>query len=174
MIATFEVEVNGRLRTVAVERVGSQAEGRYRVTIDGRTRIVDARPVGQERLSLLFPDEQSRSYDVAVAPASVTDLDIHLPEGAVRAIVNGRRSRREGPSEASGSGEQRIVAPMPGRVVRVLVAAGDEVKPRQPLIVVEAMKMENELSAPRAGRVKDVQVRDGMSVDAGRLLVIVE
>jgi len=56
----------------------------------------------------------------------------------------------------------------------VLVAAGDEVKARQPLVVVEAMKMENELSAPRAGRVKDVQVRDGTSVEAGRLLVIVE
>lgn len=174
MIATFEVEVNGRTRTVAVERVGSQAEGRYRVTIDGRTRLVDARPAGHGRLSLLFPQEQARSFDVAIAPASVTDLDIHMPEGAVRAIVNGRRSRREGPSEASGTGEQRIVAPMPGRVVRVLVAAGDEVLARQPLVVVEAMKMENELSAPRAGRVKDVEVRDGMSVDAGRLLVIVE
>lgn len=174
MIATFEVEVNGRTRTVAVERVGSQAEGRYRVTIDGRTRLVDARPAGHGRLSLLFPQEQARSFDVAIAPASATDLDIHMPEGAVRAIVNGRRSRREGPSEASGTGEQRIVAPMPGRVVRVLVAAGDEVLARQPLVVVEAMKMENELSAPRAGRVKDVEVRDGMSVDAGRLLVIVE
>lgn len=174
MIATFEVEVNGRLRTVAVERVGSRADARFRVTIDGQTRLVDARPAGQGRLSLLFPEEGARSYDVAIAPASVTDLDIHLPDGAVRAIVNGRRSRREGPSEAAGSGEQRIVAPMPGRVVRVLVSAGDEVQARQPLVVVEAMKMENELSAPRGGRVKDVQVRDGMSVDAGRLLLLVE
>jgi biotin carboxyl carrier protein len=63
---------------------------------------------------------------------------------------------------------------MPGRVVRVLVGSGDEVQARQPLVVVEAMKMENELSAARAGRVKDVHVRDGMLVEAGRLLVIVE
>jgi biotin carboxyl carrier protein len=111
---------------------------------------------------------------VAVAQASPTELHIHLPEGAVTAIVNGRRSRREGPSDAVGTGEQRIVAPMPGRVVRVLVGPGDVVKPRQPLVVIEAMKMENELSAARAGRVKDVQVRDGTSVEAGRLLVIVE
>jgi biotin carboxyl carrier protein len=174
VIATFEVEVNGRTRTVAVERLGSQAEGRYRVTIEGRTRVVDARPAGQGRLSLLFPDERGRSYDVAVAPSSQTELDIHLPEGAVAAIVNGRRSRREGPSDATGAGEQRITAPMPCRVVRVLVSAGDEVAARQPLVVIEAMKMENELSAPRAGRVKDVQVRDGTPVEAGRLLVIVE
>ncbi len=174
MIASFEVEVNGRLLIVAVERVGPQAEGRYRTTIDGRTRLVDARPAGIGRLSLLFPEEDGRSYDVAIERASGTELHIHLPEGPVTAIVNGRRSRREGPSVATGSGEQRITAPMPGRVVRVLVATGDEVKARQPLVVVEAMKMENELSAPRAGKVKDVQVRDGMSVEAGRLLVIVE
>lgn len=174
MIATFEVEINGRIRTVAVERVGPAAEGRYRITIDGRTREVDARPAGHGRLSLLFPEERAKSYDVAVAQASPTDLHIHLAEGAVTAIVNGRRSRREGPSDAAGSGEQRIAAPMPGRVVRVLVNPGDAVQARQPLVVVEAMKMENELSAVRAGRVKDVQVRDGMSVEAGRLLVIVE
>ncbi|HSL24349.1 MAG TPA: biotin/lipoyl-containing protein [Vicinamibacterales bacterium] len=174
MIATFEVEINGRTRRVAVERIGPAAEGRYRITIEGRSRLVDARPAGPGRLSLLFPDEEARSYDVAVAQASVTDLHIHLPEGAVTAIVNGRRSRREGPSERAGDGEQRIAAPMPGRIVKVLVAPGDDVKARQPLVVVEAMKMENELSAPRGGRVKDVQVRDGMSVEAGRLLVVVE
>jgi biotin carboxyl carrier protein len=173
VIATYEVEINGRTRRVAVERLGPADAGRYRVTIAGRSRIVDARPSGGGRLSLLFPDEQHLSYDVAIAAVSATALDIHLPEAAVTAIVNGRRSRREGPSE-TGTGEQRLTAPMPGRVVRVLVATGDEVQARQPLVVVEAMKMENELSAARAGRVKDVQVRDGMPVEAGRLLVIVE
>jgi biotin carboxyl carrier protein len=173
VIATYEVEINGRTRRVAVERLGSADAGRYRVTIGGRSRIVDARPAGTGRLSLLFPDEQRLSYDVAIAPVSGAALEIHLPEGAVTAIVNGRRSRREGPTEA-GTGEQRVTAPMPGRIVRVLVATGDEVTARQPLVIVEAMKMENELSAARAGRVKDVQVRDGMSVEAGRLLVIVE
>jgi biotin carboxyl carrier protein len=63
---------------------------------------------------------------------------------------------------------------MPGKVVRVLVEPGDEVAGRQPLVVVEAMKMENELSSPRPGRVKEVAVRPGQSVEAGRLLVVVE
>jgi biotin carboxyl carrier protein len=63
---------------------------------------------------------------------------------------------------------------MPGKVVRVLVSPGDEVGPRQPLVVVEAMKMENEMTAPRGGRVREVHVTEGMSVEAGRLLVIVE
>lgn len=174
MIASFEVEINGVIRTIALERIGGTGAGRYKVTIDGvKTRVIDARPAGHGRLSILFPEERAASYDVAIAPTSLTELQIHLPEGAVTAIVNGRRSRRQGPSEA-GAGEQRIAAPMPGRVVKVLVAAGDEVRPRQPLVIVEAMKMENELSAKRAGRVKDVQVKEGMSVEAGRLLIIVE
>ncbi|MCL4813293.1 MAG: hypothetical protein KJ061_12435 [Vicinamibacteraceae bacterium] len=86
--------------------------------------------------------------------------------------VNGRRARRAG--VAAAAGEQRIVAPMPGKVLRVLVAPGDEVAVRQPLVVVEAMKMENELASPKAGRVKDVPAVAGESVEAGRLLVVVE
>jgi biotin carboxyl carrier protein len=75
---------------------------------------------------------------------------------------------------ARAGGPQRIVAPMPGKIVRVLVARGDEVAPRQGLVVVEAMKMENELRAPRAGCVQEVAVTEGQSVEAGALLVVVE
>jgi biotin carboxyl carrier protein len=63
---------------------------------------------------------------------------------------------------------------MPGRVVRVLVNPGDEVVARQSVVVVEAMKMENELRSPKAGRVKNVQVAAGTSVEAGRVLVVIE
>jgi biotin carboxyl carrier protein len=62
---------------------------------------------------------------------------------------------------------------MPGRVVRVLVGPGDEVAARQGVVVVEAMKMENELRAPRAGRVKEIAVAAGASVEAGRVLVVI-
>ena len=66
------------------------------------------------------------------------------------------------------------MAPMPGRIVRVLVRAGDAVVAGQPLVVVEAMKMENELKSLKAGRVKEVSVGEGTSIEAGRLLVVVE
>jgi biotin carboxyl carrier protein len=171
---TFEVDLNGRTRTVAIER-RSPAEGdRFHVIIDGRVRVVDARREPDGRISLLFPEEGGASYDVALAPSGRGEVTVHLPSGSLQAAVNGRRPRRSGESTAAAAeGEQRIAAPMPGRVVRVLVAPGDEVSPRQPLVVVEAMKMENELSASRGGRVKDVQVREGSSVEAGKLLVIV-
>ena len=99
-----------------------------------------------------------------------------VPVGTVgEATIDGRRSRR-GRGDASGrsQGAQSIVAPMPGRVVRILVGPGDEVAVRQAVVVVEAMKMENELRSPKAGRVKDVSVVVGASVEAGRVLIVVE
>ncbi|MGH9313330.1 MAG: biotin/lipoyl-containing protein [Vicinamibacterales bacterium] len=174
MTASFEVDINGRTRTIAVERVGPAEGGRFHVNTDGRIRVVDARRDAGGRLSLLFPEEGGASHDVALVPSGPGELTVHLAAGSLQAVVNGRRARRLADAGAvAGEGEQRIAAPMPGRVVRVLVAPGDEVSPRQPLVVVEAMKMENELSASRAGRVKDVQVREGTSVEAGKLLVIV-
>ena len=83
------------------------------------------------------------------------------------------RQKKDGPA-AHTAGPQRIMAPMTGKVVRVLVKPGDDVRARQGLVVVEAMKMENELRAARDGRVRDVAVTEGQSVDAGAVLVVVE
>jgi biotin carboxyl carrier protein len=72
------------------------------------------------------------------------------------------------------AGPQRVTSPMPGKIVKVLVKAGDEVKARQGLVVVEAMKMENELRAARDGRVREVTAVEGRSVDAGAVLLVIE
>ncbi|HYT75127.1 MAG TPA: acetyl-CoA carboxylase biotin carboxyl carrier protein subunit, partial [Vicinamibacterales bacterium] len=89
--------------------------------------------------------------------------------------VNARRTGRAAAETGAGAhGEQKIVAPMPGRVVRVLVAPGDAVQIHQPVIVVEAMKMENELRSPKAGTVRDVAVNAGTSVETGRVLVVID
>jgi biotin carboxyl carrier protein len=166
----FEVEVNGRMHQVSVERVGDTL---YRVGYDGKTRVVDAVRVEADTLSLIFGDEGNASHEVGFAEGPVPgELSVYLHGGTLTASVNGRRSRRA--AAAGGTGEQRIIAPMPGKVLRVLVAEGEEVAARQPLVVVEAMKMENELSSSRAGRVKEVAAAAGQSVEAGRLLVVVE
>jgi biotin carboxyl carrier protein len=171
---TFEIEINGTARTVSVERAG--APGRFRVSIDGESSIVDAQRAGEFGVSLLFPGTPRGVATVHLAPAAAHGELIALLAGRTLPVtVNGRRTRR-GTADAGGAahGEQKIVAPMPGRVVRVLVAAGDRVEARQPVAVVEAMKMENELRAPKAGTVKDVSVAAGTSVEAGRVLVVVE
>jgi biotin carboxyl carrier protein len=170
---TFEIDVNGRTRSVAIERVPAHPH-HYRVTVDGVTRLVDAVRIDEGMLSLILSDGDGASYQVAITDSAAPgEQTVMLPEGAVQVLVNGRRSRR-GVETAGAAGEQRITAPMPGKVLRVLVRPGDEVALRQPLVVIEAMKMENELASPKAGRIKEVAVNEGQSVEAGRLLLIVE
>ena len=174
---TFEVDVGGRTFTVAVER--TDRPDRFRVTLDGAPRLVDASGTGDFGLSLLTVVDGSTvpigtSTDLQLVPGpGQGDLLVGLRGRTIGVTVNGRRSAHaEG--ALHGHGQVTIVAPMPGRVVRVLVAAGDEVDSRQPVVVVEAMKMENELRAPRAGHVKEIAVAPGTSVEAGRVLAVIE
>jgi biotin carboxyl carrier protein len=143
-------------------------------------RVVDARQIGPAAWSLIVRDGDGRtrrSVEATVLPQQgASGFDVHINGFQIpvqRKGGLGRRSR-EGAAAGSGSGPQRVTAPMPGKVVRVLVNAGDLVKTRQGLVVVEAMKMENELRAARDGRVREVFVVEGQSVEAGASLVVVE
>ena len=172
---TFEVEVSGRTFTVAVER--TDRPGQFRIVLDGAVRLVDASRTGDFGLSLLDVGTAAAvplSADVQIVPGpGPGDLLVGLGGRTIGVTVNGRRSAHaEG--ALHGHGQVTILAPMPGRVVRVLVATGDQVDARQPVVVVEAMKMENELRAPRAGHVKEIAVTPGMSVEAGRVLAVID
>ncbi len=173
-VVTFEVEIDGRVRQVSLDLVGAaEADGgQFRVVVDGQPGAVDVRRTDLG-FSLIFR-ESGRTLDVAATAGAGGEWFVQLPHVGLTPIVDGRRFRRAAADGAAGTGEQRILAPMPGRVVRVLVQPGDQVAARQGLVVVEAMKMENELTAPRPGRVKDVAVAEGTSVEAGRLLVTIE
>ena len=187
---TFEVDVAGRTRTVSIER-GGRAE-QFRVTIDGRAHDVRARRAGEWTLLLSLGTVSAKTtpgsadklqgdgtletiYEVSVAPSGGPgEVLVTLGGRVTPAAVNSRRTGRAADTGGPADGEQRVVAPMPGRVVRVLVSPGDQVTARQGVVVVEAMKMENELRAPKGGRVKDVSVSPGTSVEAGRVLVVIE
>jgi biotin carboxyl carrier protein len=167
----LETQVGDHLRTVSVEAAGGTE---LVVTVDGRRYRVDAVRAGDSRLSLILLDRGHASRTVAVLPRGRGELDVWLADGtAFGAVVDARR-RHSTSAGGEVSGEQRVTAPMPGRVVRVLVGVGDHVAARQPVIVVEAMKMENELRSPKAGQVKEVSAVDGMTVEAGRLLIVIE
>jgi biotin carboxyl carrier protein len=170
---TFEIDINGRIRTVSLEPLDpSEPSGEaVRVLVDGVGYQVSVQPT-ELGLSMRFAG--GRSVDAAVTERAPGDWFIQLPKVDVTASVNGRKFGRGLRSGASSHGDQRVTAPMPGRIVRVLVRAGDTVAAGQPLIVVEAMKMENELKSLKAGRVKEVSVGEGTSIEAGRLLVVVE
>jgi biotin carboxyl carrier protein len=84
------------------------------------------------------------------------------------------RELRAKSSAAASHGRQNIAAPMPGKVVRLLVAVGEAVEPGQGLIVVEAMKMQNEMKSPKTGVVVEVKTTDGATVAAGEILIVIE
>ena len=171
---TFEIEVDGRIRPVSVEAITvSPGEGgRFRVRIDQAVHEVDARTTDLG-FALVYRDSR-RIADVAVTVRTAGEVMVQLRRALVTAVVDARRFRRSSGGPVAVAGEHRVVAPMPGRVLRVLVKVGDMVSARQGLVVVEAMKMENEIASPKDGRVKEVAVTDGQSVESGRLLVIVE
>lgn len=84
------------------------------------------------------------------------------------------RERRASAGSGGVHGSARVAAPMPGKVIRVLVAVDQEIKEGQGLVVVEAMKMQNEMKSPMAGRVTEVRVQAGATVAAGEVLVVIE
>lgn len=169
----FDLEIGGRVRRVRV----TARDGRCEVAVDDRVFDVDHRGVGRATVSLLVREHGGppRSVDATVTPrAGGAGFDVLLDGHTLPASLVSRFGRRGGETAAGGSGPQQVVAPMPGKIVKLLVAPGDAVGPRQGLVVIEAMKMENELRASRAGRVKAVKVAEGQSVEAGVLLVTVE
>ena len=109
------------------------------------------------------------SYD-----AAVTGSEIVI--GGIRLHVEREDPRKWNPAASArkGEGREAIKAPMPGKVVRVLVGEGDEVVAGQGLLVVEAMKMQNEIKAPRAGRIVSIAVKEPEAVTAGSVLLVIE
>jgi biotin carboxyl carrier protein len=114
------------------------------------------------------------SYEIAIEPQGrgkhIVHVDGHVVP--VTVLAPGKARSAAGSAGANVTGPVSIVSPMPGRIVKVLVSAGDVVAAWQGLVVVEAMKMENELRAPRAGTIAEVRVREGAPVEANVVLVV--
>lgn len=156
---TVWVAIAGRTRRVEI------ADGA--VTVDGAAFDCDARMLSAGVLSLIAG---GRSY------RCVRDGDAVLVDGRrVEFAVNDPRelSGRRGHGEGD-AGPRAVKAPMPGKVVRVLVEVDAEVEAGQGVVVIEAMKMQNELKAPKAGRVAKMAVAVGETVAAGAVMVVVE
>ena len=174
---TCDVETRSGRRTIEFRRHGSTWE----TTLDGRILSVDVTASGGRWSLLIAPSSpeaasaglrRATSYEVVVERRSNGERIVYVNGLAVPvSIVDPRERlvRRRGVSAETGP--RSIVSPMPGRIVKVLVREGEVVAAHQGLVVVEAMKMENELRAPRAGQVSAVKVIEGMSVEAQAVLV---
>jgi biotin carboxyl carrier protein len=161
------VTAEGRERAVIIDGPGK--DGRFRISVDGAEQLVDARALRPGTWSL-----------VIAGRSVVVDLDrrrtgIAASIGAGEAVLQVEDALRKRLASAAGTRPQArgeaIRAPIAGKVVKVLVTAGDQVAPGAAVIVLEAMKMENELAAERGGTVAAVHKAAGQAVETGDLLV---
>ena len=149
---------------------------KWQILVDGRPVEIDpqnlesVREVEPSVFSVLV---EGRSFEVR-AVSMPDGLHVHVGGRQFSVEVRDPRDASRLSRAATGSGRQNISTPMPGKVVRMLVREGDEVEAGQGLVVVEAMKMQNEMKASRAGRVVEVRVRGGETVGAGDTLVVLE
>jgi biotin carboxyl carrier protein len=164
---TVWIEIDGRPRRVEVPDAAAASCGETACVVDGVAVAVDAVMVREGVLSLILAGRQWECVldgDTVVIAGRRFPFVVHDPRSLAR---RGRVSGGE-------AGPRAVRAPMPGRVVRVLVAQGDEVVEQQGVVVLEAMKMQNEMRSPKAGRIRRVAVAVGDTVAAGDLLALVD
>jgi len=161
-----DVTIDGRSYRLELNR----AEGRWACRLDGRELEVDAVLARPDVLSLRIGNS---AYEIK--SERVAD-ELHLWVGRRRFAVEVRdpRSLRGRGRAGVDDGPKKLIAPMPGRVVRLLVREGDAVELGAGVAVVEAMKMQNEIKSPKQGRVQKIFVSEGVAVNAGDVLAIVD
>jgi biotin carboxyl carrier protein len=166
----YEVaEKKGESRRVALRETG---EGRYEITLDGKTVHVDAVRSGANIYSII---EDGQQFEAMLDEKGAHGFDVMVGGRIFHLEVIDERSKLlAGSAAAVASGPQTVTAEMPGKVVKVHVAVGAEVRERQGIVVVEAMKMENEIPSPIDGIVREIAVAEGQTVEAGATLFVVE
>ena len=177
MLRRFSVKIGTKERVV---ELGVGDDGRSRVVVDGAERALDLSQVEEGAWlvrdgvaqTLAYVDGDSGKIGVSIKrpgadPVVVAAEVTEARSAAVAALA--RQAQR-----AQAAGPAAVKSPMPGRVVKVLVRAGERVSAGHAVVVVEAMKMENELRAPRAGTVREIRCAEGAAVEAGQDLVVVE
>ena len=163
----LDVQIDGKTHRVEL----TQARDLSRWFADGHPLDADGKEVSPGVYSILV---QGQSFEVRVERigaelrATTEDREYKIAIGDPREW----KKNRTGAAEAEG--RQQVLAPMPGKVVRVLVATGDQVQAGQGLMVVEAMKMQNEMKSPKDGRVREIRVSPGDTVAAGDILAVIE
>ena len=162
-------EKKGETRRICLREIG---ETGFEVVVDGQTLHVDAVRSGPTIYSII---ENGKQFEVMVDEKGIHGFDVML-RGQLFHLeaIDERTQLLAGSAAVVASGPQTVVAEMPGKVVRVAAAPGDAVSEGQGVVVVEAMKMENEIPSPIDGVVREMAVSEGQTVEAGTTLFVVE
>lgn len=160
----YEVSIDGKIRRLELTAVA----GGWECKVDGRALAFDVAQISAGQLSILI---DGKSYEVRRDSAETISVGSRIYQVSVEDVRSWRGKRRGAGTEA---GPQKLTATMPGKVVRVLAAAGEKITAGQGIVVIEAMKMQNEIKSPKEGTLKKVLAQMGASVTAGEVLAIVE
>ncbi|HEV2306312.1 MAG TPA: biotin/lipoyl-containing protein [Candidatus Acidoferrales bacterium] len=162
----LQLKINSRVRNVKIKRATSRKE----FSLDGQGVAADIVELESGVFSVLLG---GTVFEVRVAPA----------QSGIRIAIDGheylveyedpRQWRRSGSGSVGAQGRQNITAPMPGKIVRLLVKNGDKVERGQGLLIIEAMKMQNEIKSPKEGIVERVAVAESQPVNAGEVLAVI-
>ncbi len=164
----YYVKLGGDELLVEVDETGV---AQFKVAIEGKKTEVDAHRVSKNTWSVIIG---CRVYEVDL---TMKDEEIDILIGGDRytlRVLNEQKRALHSVREAAGGGKQQITAPMPGKVVKILVKEGEEVEGNQGVIIIEAMKMENEFKSKASGKVKEIFVNEGDVVDGGAKLLLIE
>lgn len=163
---TYDVSIDGESHRLELQRT----DGRWSCRLDGRNVAVDAVLARPDVLSLRIAN---KAYEVKCERVGA---EMHLWVGSARfsAEVRDPRSFRGRVGTADDHGPKKLSAPMPGKVVRILLSQGTQVEAGTGVLVVEAMKMQNEVKSPKKGTIQKILVSEGTAVNAGDVLAIVE
>ncbi len=165
---TYDIIVDGKTHHVEVTR----GEKLWSCRVDGQEMEVDAALTARDVLSVLIG---GKAYEIKRERS--LQGDVHMVIGSARYAVDVQDPRSLKTRRAvagSDSGPQKIKAAMPGKIVRILVAEKEGVKAGQGVIVMEAMKMQNEMKSPKDGRVQKILTAEGSTVNAGDTLAIID
>jgi len=168
MTMKYEIVINGARRSVEFTPL-TNGTARVTFTVDGRLVEADAVRLSRGEYSILLG---GKSLEVSAEETSDGFLMRTNGREFRVEIVDPRSWRRKRGAGIELEGRQHLIAPMPGKIVRVLVAAGQQVSAGQGLLVIEAMKMQNEIRSPKSGTVEKL-AREGQTVNAGEILAIV-
>jgi len=162
----YEINVDGKNYRLELNR----ADGRWETRLDGREVAIDAVLARRDVLSIIIG---GKAYEIK---RERTATDMHLWVGPRRYAVQLRdpRSLRSRANVDDGKGPRKLIAPMPGKVVRVLLREEAQVEAGQGVLVVEAMKMQNEIRSPKKGVVRKIVASEGTAVNAGDVLAVVD
>src|SRR5262245_11197726 len=164
----IELDIDGQ----SVEMEFVFTDDSVQLTFGGTTRVAQVSEPEPGIFTVIIND---RVYRCALEKS---------PSGSIEVIVNGKRIpvavrdkkhlRGQAGAGAGASGRVALSSPMPGKVVRVLLKTGDEVSAHQGVLIVEAMKMQNEVQSPKAGKIAEIKVAEGQTVNAGETLAVIE